>query len=102
MSEVVENGSLELQQEANALMGKIMLKLGSLKLEEQGCQEEEEEKGQEGFQALRYYQQSFYQQAVKFIRQAAQQAFHLNKLSEMRECYYLMAMIYNMIPYSGT
>lgn len=36
------------------------------------------------------------------MKVASGQAYKLNKLSEMRECFYLMAMTYSMLPYSGT
>jgi len=42
MPEVLENGSRQMQLEANVIMGKVLLKMGSLKLE--GKRQSEESK----------------------------------------------------------
>ena len=80
------------------LMGRVLLKMSSLNLDTKSIPREETK--EEDWQSQidkKSYQQSFYTQSARYFKQALPIALHLNKLSELRDCLYLLAMIYSNI-----
>eukprot|EP00347_Sterkiella_histriomuscorum_P022054 403331848 len=97
---IMENGSKELQLQALKLNGMVNMRMGAIKLSQPSEQDDslEESKFQEDqdlLQSQQLYTQSFYNQSCRYLQQALKMAVQLQKLNDMREISYLLAIIYN-------
>ena len=98
--------------QAALIMSRILLKLSTLPLDPSTQSHSqstpmEEEESKTGFDQqlvdldTKAVAVAYQSQAAKYLKQALSCAYQLNKVLEMRECSYLLALIYNGLSGSG-
>ena len=96
----LENGSMKFKLQVLTILGKICIQLSNTSHLMPVRQEEEKSAFDENYSAQepnKVYRRSCLLKAANFLKQALPAALELNSISYMRECFYLLSLVFNFI-----